>query len=363
MFQSFRFFFYPKTLFFLVLILSVIPCKPMAAITVLAGGDEVLAPRAGTSANLGYGKSYTIPAGIPVLGIGRSTGEGLPLTSSSDGRFQGYELAPDVFLLMYGSIIIYTKQGLGYIALELDAEDVTTTEDEDYASQIGSTAAARTLQSVTTKKNQYGNIGDEHLAFYLYAGPEAKPGTYTVPKLGVWYFSGVTLETQTTTVNSYNFNVISNKLECTVSPPSIIDFGQINLQGKKDGDSLGVRTGDLSISCTNSNNPAATAKATVSVTGTTARTNNTLRMNLEGSAEAPAEIRGLIGQNIQKTTICDGGTSYSGLIDFANTSQALDIGTFNVGNNTVPYSFSLCANGGNNMGTASATATINVTWE
>lgn len=190
------------------------------------------------------------------------------------------------------------------------------------------------------------------IKYGVYVSSNAFQGTYNIPKLTLFKGSINSYTVSATVIPDGNQLNISSQ-QCSISPPELIDFGSINIGNTKDGDLLSVRNGNLSISC----NALSTANK-VKVTGLTGRSSDTLKVKLDSLVMAPAEIRGIIGNNSE----AECNINRIGQIDFSTTGLAKNIGTLEAGINNIPFSFALCSTGGVNTGNATAQATIEITW-
>ena len=290
----------------------------------------------------------------------------------SAGGYYGIVLAPDIVLSLQGTANYDGKSDLrefqrlfwtfnyrsnhtyrGYFVTNAGA-NISETWD-----RVTSNSGDTYLQVSASNIKHGGQViySETKIATQLYIGSNATPGTYFIPEVKFQYFcvnAAPVLLASTITVKK-------RELACTISTPGVIDFGSFNVKGHKDGAVLGVRNGNLTVNCSSNGNSSATAK--VSVTGEKGRYTNALKMTMTPSAAAPAEIRGFIGPGITQNGVCDGNSNYPGWIQFTNATQNINLGSFKTGTNSIPYSFSLCSTGGANTGKASATATINLSWD
>lgn len=293
----------------------------------------------------------------------------------SAGGYYGIQLAPDIILSLQGSAHFDGKSSMReYLRLKwyfyynsppatngsyyYSTGSQVIDRFENYEANSGD-AYFRAYPSLPHKHSIMTIYSETKIAMQLYVGPNATPGTYYLPTLSFQYGCG---NNNTPVLAPSTITVKKRELACSISPPNVIDFGSIAIRGRSDGEVLGVRNGHLNVSCNDQGHSRATG--TVSVTGEKGRYTNTLKMGLSGaSGDAPAEIRGFIGPSIPQTGICDGNANHTGWIQFTNAAQHISIGTLKTGNNSIPYSFSLCATGAKNGGKASATATINLFWD
>lgn len=283
--------------------------------------------------------------------------------SSSDGVI-GVVLAPDVIITLEGSYSGSTT------SLAAQSASWTFTAGKDPVLKSGTDAAffpnclddwfpvclgttTRTGMMVVSNYSGHSSIRPA-----LWIGPQAQAGTYVVPSIHLMS-GGYAL-------SAGQITLVENTMECVISAPPVIDFGTVNIFGRDFSDDtavLGSYSGSLGISCT-AGVPDAESSATVSVLGNTGRYTRTLALTLEDGSPSPAEIRGYMGSGIPNEGLCEGGGLDSWLA-FGNPDRKIPIGSLSVGYNAVPYNFSLCPNRNpsNVTGRASATATINVSWD
>lgn len=198
-----------------------------------------------------------------------------------------------------------------------------------------------------------------NLDWYIYAPASAKARSISVDQISI---VGVFSETGSSRVAiPQNDITVRNVLTCAISPPSVVDFGTVNITGANNDDILANVSGELNISCTG--NQGVSFPSRVKVTGDVGRYSNTLKMTLDNSNTAPAEIRGFIGAGIQQIAVCDGNTAYPGWIRFLSGGGYNDGGVLSNGVNKIPYSFTLCATGKSDTGNATAQATIDIDWD
>jgi hypothetical protein len=169
------------------------------------------------------------------------------------------------------------------------------------------------------------------------------------------------------------YTVSSPPLQCSISAPPTIDFGTVNLwnfagnttgsPGGANKDVLSVVDGNLSISCERGDSQDITTTATkLTLSGKipAGGFSNDLDVTMDNSGNpAPATIRASI-KNIVSPCLSSGGTTFSG------SNSKIDINGLSVGENSIPYRFSLCsrpAAGINQFGSASAQATITLDWD
>lgn len=224
--------------------------------------------------------------------------------------------------------------------------------------------------TLDTTANNSVTSGNGSVEWAVYVSPTATAKNYSIPSL---YWVRVQLFGLQSTV--YSQSSISGQslqvvepMSCTITQPDTVAFGEINLTGNVNGQVLAYSgKKNLVVNCLNGNGNS--YPATISVTGAKGRDTDTLKMTMtDAPAEpAPAEIRGFIGRGAADwpgSGICDGSKSYDGYIAFdASLNQQIALeNNLQPGVNNIPYSFTLCSNAGTNTGPATATATINLTW-
>lgn len=82
------------------------------AITINIEENPINIEKGYISRNLGEGfGKLSIPSGSPLIGIGTNAGIGLgPMEYLSDGKYYGYKIGPDVFVLLEGLLKFYTPE-------------------------------------------------------------------------------------------------------------------------------------------------------------------------------------------------------------------------------------------------------------
>ncbi|MFL9149833.1 hypothetical protein AB9E65_13735 [Escherichia coli] len=222
--------------------------------------------------------------------------------------------------------------------------------------------------TLMTNTSGISTSGSGSVDWAVYVSPTAAAGTYPIPT--VYWTRAALYGTNGTrylssSVNNNSVQVLE-PMSCTITQPDTIAFGEINLTGNVNDQVLAYSgKKNLVVNCLNGDsNPAS-----ISVTGVKGRYTDTLKMTMiDAPAEpAPAEIRGFIGRGAADwpgSGICDGSKNYDGYIAFdASLNQQIALeNNLQPGVNNIPYSFTLCSNAGTNTGSATATATINLTW-
>ncbi|MEM8325637.1 hypothetical protein Q4S25_20485, partial [Morganella morganii] len=198
----------------------------------------------------------------------------------------------------------------------------------------------------------------------VYVSNTVASGTYDIRDIfiGANYINAQQINFNPSNLNGSSISVW-RPLECSISPPSTVNFGTVNVTTATNNDVLTYSNDELTINCSGDNY----AEATVSITGTTGRYSDTLKMTWLDSNNinsTPAEIRGFIGYPLPAGECNGTSNGYTNTIIFdTNLNKKISIGKLSSGSNTVPYSFSLCSNGNFTTGAATANATINVNWD
>ncbi|WP_272522634.1 hypothetical protein [Providencia sp. PROV202] len=202
----------------------------------------------------------------------------------------------------------------------------------------------------------------------VYVDKSAKSGTYNIPAIYLvsdtkYALSGLVAAGGTLTVKY-------PPLSCSVSAPPKIDFGKVNIwewEGNTSGtpggnrkDILGSVDGNFTINCTADGDSYAPAKLTLK--GDVQEYANDLKMTMDATGElAPATVRASIKSIIAP---CESGGTSFGTGGKTPPSNEVNLGELTVGQNLIPYRFSLCALGqGFKSGAASASATVTIDWE
>lgn len=284
-----------------------------------------------------------------------------------DGR-KGLVLAPGILLEFSGSSVFSMTGGGRYPADPINAiynwgEDPQVTNNSKYKIQYNT---GRWATLVTSTYTDWWNNGSFDSGLNLLKQNNFTPRLYLSSDLpaGKYDFSGYVEIVDNEKPGSWYTRILSNisfsteTLECTISSPPTIDFGNVNLTGQeKDGDILSYSNGNLNVSCSGS---ATGATATISVSGDKGRYTDTLQ--LTGTSDS-AEIRGVIGNPVTPTGSCSAkADGYNNFITFSNGTP-VNIGKITSGNNQIPYSFTLCSKGIYSLGKANATATISLDWD
>lgn len=306
------------------------------------------------SANLGEGfGKYVVPIGTPLIGFGTSAGIGLgPMEYSSDGKYYGYKIGPDIFALFEGAMSFNTLDGRAELILEYDQA-----YQADDAALVGNSAAIQSTTSLTTAPNDIRMVGWESIDIYVYAGPQAVPGNYTIPTLYDWIYSKKGPVNDQVLLNSTTVTVKSKKLLCSISAPPTIDFGIVNITSKPSGSLLKSKVQGFDINCTSDNN-AITADMNISFQG---EFSNSYWGRLNVMNDAGAQIAYIRGRYLNDDGFCSGDSANE--IGFNGTSAIKTLNNVGVGITKVPVTWSLCSNGSGLLGEGTSQATVNITWD
>lgn len=194
-----------------------------------------------------------------------------------------------------------------------------------------------------------------------------KPGTpknkIAIPRVSVGKIDISSREVQQGLSLSGRQILINQTLDsCTISAPLAINFGTIPGGDIKKNSYIAQKTGNLNINCNGDAQDITSVK--VQVLGATEGYSHILPLYNDSKLLAPGEVRGWINRPEDQT--CSGFASATNGLDFGDGSKWYSGGELKGGNNTIPYVFNLCGSGKNqakNLGHASATATVNVSWD
>ncbi|EPL6453503.1 hypothetical protein N0G65_000621 [Providencia rettgeri] len=200
----------------------------------------------------------------------------------------------------------------------------------------------------------------------LYAGPNADVGLINTPQL----YWNLTLR-GTEIASSQSIKVITG-LECTVSAPPVINFGQVNLwnfAGNSTGlpggarrDVLAVSDGELGINC--NGDSSSKTSGVLTLKGVTRKYTNDLEVRMDATNSlAPATVRASF---MNRTSACNSTGTNFGPTTGKPDADKVQIAELSAGQTNIPYRFSLCSfpeEGINIFGSASATATMTLNWD
>ncbi|WP_447874512.1 hypothetical protein [Serratia fonticola] len=188
---------------------------------------------------------------------------------------------------------------------------------------------------------------------FIHAGPNAAPGTYTVPGLTLSRMinEGWSYPSPTYLFQSGSITVTSSTV-CTISlqDPSV-NFGSVQ-QNNGDNQLLSVFPSQLNINCDSA--PGVSKPMSISFTGLIGRYTDTLALNDTGGEGVLAEVRGVRATG---TGTCDNNNDR---IQFQG--QQYSIGNVSGGLTSIPLTWSLCSNRTGGMGAGTAQATVTLTW-
>ena len=292
-----------------------------------------------------------------------SANQNLPLTTI-DG-YTGYEFSPGFLFVLYSGTLSGNRgfSGAGVInySYSFNSNGVLEPATGTESAWCADPRKTNNLGNINLAAPWGGTSGSVKSGIYV-SSTVTSGTSATLPDLYINRGQPVTVGQPGPKITGTGITYSINELSCSISPPSIVDFGEVNITNITDGMVLAYQQGSLNINCSGA---GSTEKAaSVSVFGDKGRYTNTLKMKIIDSTDpAPAEIRGFIGPDIENIGICDGNTSYPGWIQFDQTQgQVISIGNLSTGQNLIPYNFSLCSNGGSTSGAAEASAVINLTW-
>ncbi|HGS4463332.1 TPA: hypothetical protein ACMDOB_003203 [Vibrio metschnikovii] len=261
----------------------------------------------------------------------------------------------DIILVIYDSTVegVIPKQGDVYTSKGKWDSYGKYSQVSGFVSTCDWTGSPQTPTVLWDKSKQDAKAW---INYGLYISKNASEGTYNIPRLTLFKGSNSATTVQAAVIPPGDKFILNPGQKCSISLPSKIDFGVVNINNSiKDKELTSVRSGLLSIACDLSSH------ATIKVTGITGESSKALKMNLDTLEKAPAEIRGFLGD---RSVISDACTSdgASGQIDFSSLGSSYDAGIVKSGINTIGIHFHLCGTGERNPGNATAQATITIAW-
>lgn len=301
----------------------------------------------------------------------KSANQKFPLTTM--GGYTGYEFSPGFLLVLYSGTLSGSR------ALYSNGSSQNYSYSFSFSSMGVLSPTTNTESAWCADPRKTYNLGTS-------AYPVAPNGqTMGSVKTGIYVSSSVSANTSVTVPSYYinrgrpvdsgqggplikgtgqSYNIAGDKLKCTISAPPTIDFGVIQGLGLKENSFISQKTGDINVNCSNENGMNIINNVKVQVLGTTAGYNYILPLRNENNELAPGEIRGWINRPADQT--CSGNGSLTNGLFFNDSSKWYSGGELRAGANSIPYVFNLCGSGKNqvnNLGHASATATINISWD
>lgn len=207
--------------------------------------------------------------------------------------------------------------------------------------------------TTTWGERSYRNI--MNLEAFLYIGPNAVRGVYTIPNdlvVNGIYYQHVTVADAGTVIN-YNPAVV----ECVILAPPTVDFGQVNLNGIPNNALLASKVQGIDISCTADAESAVAEQMNISFTGDYSDTYWGRLSVKNSSGVSMGYIR---GRYLDTGGLCAGDTENE--VGFDGTSGTKKINNVGVGTTHIPITWSLCSNGSGLLGDGSAQATVNIDW-
>ncbi|HBO24282.1 MAG TPA: hypothetical protein DD649_15545 [Providencia sp.] len=295
-----------------------------------------------------------------------SMGGGICSSNQSNWKtidgYYGYELETGILLIIYdtnitGSVI---SSSHGTVAVNgtfnrygvLSGSIPPKTNSENCYSYL--TESFRTPSKTTIQINgQYG----------YYISSRAVAGSFSLQRIGLRRAQGQGTNGDYININASDLLTVTYipPLNCSISAPPTINFGIINGFNTKSDEYLAQQTGDLNINCF-SDDPNRVANVKIQVIGKAENWPNILTLRNEENNISAGEIRGWIRP--QGDLSCS-GSSGTNTMYFSSPDRWIDGGKIKNGINLIPYVFYLCGSGNNkanNLGRASATATINLLW-
>lgn len=290
------------------------------------------------------------------------------MITTLDG-YSGFELAPGVLLVIYSSTLQSTSKLAGS-AMETQTASFSAkgviTHYNGYQGKPGRICYEQRNPGAPLKSLDQSIVRtiDGSLKMGIYVKPGSLKNKITIPRIRVGKVNvGSDLIAHDLSLSEQQLLINPTLDSCTISAPPTISFGTIPGVGIKENSYIAQQTGNLNINC-NSDDPDATSSVKVQVLGATEGYDYILPLHNENNLLAPGEIRGWINRPADKT--CSGYGSVTGGLSFGDSSKWYSGGDLKVGNNTIPYVFNLCGSGkneANNLGRASATATVNISWD
>ena len=297
-----------------------------------------------------------------------SMGGGICSSNQSNWKtidgYYGYELETGILLIIYdtnitGSVI---SSSHGTVAVNgtfnrygvLSGAIPPKTNSENCYSYL--TESFRTPSKTTIQINgQYG----------YYISSRAVAGSFSLQRIGLRRAQGQGTNGDYININASDLLTVTYipPLNCSISAPPTINFGTISGLDVKENTFLAQQVGNLNINCS-SDDFSRAASVKVQILGEAVPNYSyILQLRNERNEPAPGEIRGWINRPADQT--CSGYGSVTDGLYFGDSSKWYSSGELKVGTNIIPYVFNLCGSGhnkANNLGRASATATINLLW-
>lgn len=275
--------------------------------------------------------------------------------TSSDGKYTGLKIAEDIIFVVNNANVNVSGGGGASGGANFDINGNTIATGSGIIQKLPNTycVTAPANNTLPNKINAGRKISfNGNVAIYV--GPNAAFGTYNVPAVfaGLYTEPGVPL-------SAAGSITIKNVLECSISAPPTIDFGQVD--GKGDGwVPVANRDSILKIDCS-SELAGLKKSANVSFTAGPLYYNRSelLEMTTDGSYGVGI-LNGRYGQgNISSCSASN--TNSPDAVKFNGTvSKTLEL---NIGTNEIPITWTLCRRGDTvRYGNTSAQATVNVNW-
>lgn len=280
--------------------------------------------------------------------------------TSSDGIATGIRIAPDI-------IVGLTGTATGEYTTERNSYTMKTATGIWESNGVFDKSAADTAPNYTWCGG-YSN-GNSQIyykanvkyntkftgSWFIYVGPNAKPGTYNLDKI-LLTRGTFNLVSPVVLINAGNITY-KNPRSCTVSTDNTITFPPVDVSDAQNNQALANKTGNFSVQCDDDSN----APVTVEIQGPKGRYSDTMALTMKDGSDAPAEIRGFIGKDIPLTGQCNGRLDgHPGVVYFI-PNTGLEKMKLTTGANK--YNWVLCSTGKNKTGQATGSAKLVLNWD
>lgn len=296
-----------------------------------------------------------------------TSGDIYPITTI-DG-YQGIKIAEGVIVVPMNLNVTASGKFSNYKSDNADDAKAYTTSitsnNKGDRSKIGTNSnptiwcsIMQNLGDTYTWIQAYNFTSNGSVSWGVYASASAPAGNYTIPNIFVGQsLLNSDLHQYTASKLTGNKITVRRPLECKITSPTSVDFGKVNITGKRADELLAAKSGDLKINCA-SDTADAVADMTISFTGALAD-KDWGRLNVTNTKnESMAYIR---GRYLNFAGNCS--PYQENQIGFDGTSALKKIQQVKNGTLTLPLTWSLCGNASGLMGKGSAQATININWE
>lgn len=298
------------------------------------------------------------------FGISNSTAttgfcSNLPDVTTIDG-YSGIEVSPGVLFVIYDSTLISTA------AVENGAtvtQTATFNNKGGVSSAQGTKSGSKICYDVRSDvyqklKQNFVRSTSGTLKFGLYVSPGVDGSVgFIMPNMSVVKLnSGATLVKHVFSLAGEN--ILSSSLTCNITPPSSINFGDVNLNETNQGLFQTYQTGNLAVNCQNGS-PSAKSTMTISFSATDVLDNKKLIMRRDSDNTVSAYIKGRLASPYGGT--CANYASGDVLFD-GSVSKTVSVGN---GQTIIPLTWSLCKNPSDDLvtGVMSAQTTVSIDWD